>query len=182
MQYSRGIKMNLYTVRSFAKAIKLGSKYVYQAIPRLLTIWLDLGEVSATANLDDFKRLNDIVAKAIKEAPVYKASLNSLAYFIILNVFQWFTAFPQIVSRVGHANPDVYKHLAKLIVKVMEEYPKQALWLFASVIKSTKPTREQRGRALLERLQVCTSSDLGNRKAQPVFRAVPLAREMVIQV
>lgn len=83
--------MNLYTVRSFAKAIKLGSKYVYQTIPRLLTIWLDLGEVhgvhTPVPNSDnvqnaqnvqnDFKRLNDIVAKAIKEAPVYKVSIDT---------------------------------------------------------------------------------------------------------
>ncbi|KAF5387623.1 hypothetical protein D9615_000714 [Tricholomella constricta] len=136
-QANRGMKMNLYTVRSFAKAIKFGSKYVYQTVPRLLTIWLDLGEDRSTAGTDVFKKLNDNVAKAIKDSPVYK----------------WFTAFPQIVSRVGHTNPEVYRHLSKLIIKVMEEYPKQALWLFTSVVKSTKPNREQRGRQILDQLQ-----------------------------
>lgn len=39
-------------------------------------------------------------------------------------------------------------------MKVLEEYPKQALWLFTSVVKSTKPTREERGRLILEKLRV----------------------------
>ncbi|KAG6891315.1 hypothetical protein C0992_009196 [Termitomyces sp. T32_za158] len=129
--------MNLYTVRSFAKAIKLGSKYVYQTVPRLLTIWLDLGDDRAIAGTDVFKRLNENVSTAIADCPVYK----------------WYTAFPQIVSRVGHSNPEVYKHLSKLIVQVLQEYPKQALWLFTSVVKSTKPNREHRGKQILKQLQ-----------------------------
>jgi hypothetical protein len=67
--------MNLYTVRSFAKAIKFGSKYVYQTVPRLLTIWLDLGEERTAAGTDVFKKLNDVVSRAIKEAPTYKVCL-----------------------------------------------------------------------------------------------------------
>ena len=67
---------------------------------------------------------------------------------------QWYTAFPQIVSRIGHTNPDVFSHLSKLIIRVMEEYPKQALWLFTSVAKSTKSNREQRGRTILDQLRV----------------------------
>lgn len=68
--------MNLYTVRSFAKAIKFGSKYVYQTVPRLLTIWLDLGEDRGIAGGEVFKKLNELVARAITDTPVYKASVN----------------------------------------------------------------------------------------------------------
>jgi serine/threonine-protein kinase ATR len=68
---------------------------------------------------------------------------------------QWFTAFPQIVSRVGHTNDDVFANLSKLISTVIQEFPNQALWLFTSVVKSTKPNREQRGRDILGQLQVC---------------------------
>lgn len=136
-QLKRGVKMNLYTIRSFSKAIRYGSKYVYQTVPRLLTIWLDLGEDKTTAPSEHFKKLNELVATAIREAPAYK----------------WFTAFPQIVSRVGHSNPEVYKHLSRLIVTVMQEYPKQALWLFTSVVKSTKQNREQRGKLILDQLR-----------------------------
>ena len=36
----------------------------------------------------------------------------------------------------------------------MGAYPLQALWLFISVVKSTKSNRERRGRAILQQLQV----------------------------
>lgn len=64
--------MNLHTVKCFAKAIIHGSKYVYQTVPRLLTIWLDMGENAVTVNVETFKKLNGTVANAIKLAPAYK--------------------------------------------------------------------------------------------------------------
>lgn len=67
-----GLKMNLSTVRSFTKALKVGSKYVYQTVPRILTIWLDLGEDKKLATQDSFKKLNDVVARVIKECPAFK--------------------------------------------------------------------------------------------------------------
>jgi hypothetical protein len=66
--------MNLHTVRCFSKAIVFGSKYVYQTVPRLLTIWLDMGENVTPAIADVFNKLNNYVASAIKTAPVYKVS------------------------------------------------------------------------------------------------------------
>jgi serine/threonine-protein kinase ATR len=64
--------MNLYTVKFFAKAIRYGSKYVYQTIPRLLTIWLDVGEHVTLSSTETFTKLNAAVAKAITETPAYK--------------------------------------------------------------------------------------------------------------
>jgi serine/threonine-protein kinase ATR len=69
--------MNLHTVKCFAKAIVYGSKYVYQTVPRLLTIWLDMGENVTPPIADIFRKLNYSVAIAIKTAPVYKVSLPS---------------------------------------------------------------------------------------------------------
>jgi hypothetical protein len=76
--------MNSSTVKSFSRAMKHGSKYVYQTVPRLLTIWLDLGEDRRSATQETFKRLNEVVAKAIKEAPVYKVTTLSMHLFPFL--------------------------------------------------------------------------------------------------
>ncbi|CAA7258548.1 unnamed protein product [Cyclocybe aegerita] len=136
-QKTRGLKMNFWTVRSFSRAIMHGSKYVYQTVPRLLTIWLDMGENKIACQDDNFKKMTDNVSRCFQEAPVFK----------------WYTAFPQIVSRVGHENPEVYRILAKLIVLVLETYPKQALWLFTAVVKSTKSNRKNRGKTILNQLR-----------------------------
>lgn len=64
--------MNHYTVKSYGKAIKMGSKYVYQTVPRILTIWLDLAEDEEANKREQFKRLNEAASKVIKESPAYK--------------------------------------------------------------------------------------------------------------
>ena len=149
----------MYTVRAFSKAVMHGSKFVYQTVPRLLTIWLDLGESKVTAQHETFKKMTDNIAKSIRDAPVYKVfTSNTFLLSKVDRKLKWFTAFPQIVSRVSHSNPEVYKYLSQLIITVMEAYPEQALWLFMSVVKSTKENRQSRGRQILDQLGVCFTS------------------------
>jgi len=147
--------MNLNTIKYYSKAIKAGSKYVYQTVPRLLTLWLDLGEDDPELRTEFNQRINQEVAKAIETIPTYKVCFpSSRPRYTCFYTLQWFPAFPQIASRVGHKSNEVYKLLANLISRIIGEYPKQALWLFISVVKSTKTTRSARGRKLLERLKV----------------------------
>jgi serine/threonine-protein kinase ATR len=67
-----GIKMNYQTIKCFAKAIALGNKFVYQTIPRMLTLWLNLGEYKTTAEHPLFDKINNTVASSIDSVPVYK--------------------------------------------------------------------------------------------------------------
>ncbi|KAH9482313.1 Serine/threonine-protein kinase ATR [Psilocybe cubensis] len=133
----RGLKMNLQTLRAYSKAVMHGSKFVYQTVPRMLSIWMDLADDKNVVVTSDFKRMTESISIAMKEAPVYK----------------WFTAFPQIVSRVQHDHPEVYRHLRSLISVIIQEYPLQALWLFASVVKSTNQRRSTRGNEILSHLR-----------------------------
>lgn len=74
---SRGMKMNFQTVRCFTRAIRYGSKYIYQTLPRVLTIWLDLAEDSETNGTDIFKKINEEIGRAIKLTPTYKARIQN---------------------------------------------------------------------------------------------------------
>ncbi|KAI0638446.1 hypothetical protein C8Q77DRAFT_1046895 [Trametes polyzona] len=134
---SRGMKMNFQTVRCFVRAIRYGSKYIYQTVPRILTIWLDLAEDNGTNSTDIFNKINDEVSRAIKQAPVYK----------------WYTAFPQIASRIGVQNQQAYDVLSVLLYTVIQEYPKQALWLFSAVAKSDNSQRASRSKTILNKLR-----------------------------
>ncbi|KAI0053695.1 hypothetical protein FA95DRAFT_478808 [Auriscalpium vulgare] len=134
---TRGSRMHVTTVRCFMKAIKTGSKFLYQTVSRLLTIWLDMGDNDELSKTDPFTKINTEIGKNMKHVPAYK----------------WYIAFPQIVSRVIHKNPDVYPILSKLITMVIQEHPQQALWLFASVMKSNNKAREERGRTILDSLK-----------------------------
>ena len=68
--------MNLQTVKCFAKAMRFGSKYIYQTVPRLLTLWLDMADDIAKKpeELDIFRKINQEVQKAAKYLPAWKVS------------------------------------------------------------------------------------------------------------
>ncbi|TRM67831.1 hypothetical protein BD626DRAFT_449908 [Schizophyllum amplum] len=147
---SKQSRMLFHVVKAFAKAMRYGSKYIYQTVPRLLTIWLDTGEnPEVLANwstqkqkgepviVEAFRDMNTHVADAIKKVPTYK----------------WYTAFPQIVSRIGLQNDTAYEMLADLISRVISEYPNQTLWLFTSAVKSKQGQRKMRGRELMSKLR-----------------------------
>ena len=64
--------MNLATVKAYSIAIRFGSKYAYQTIPRLLTLWLDMGEDANLSTSDVYIAINSEVEVAIKLTPTYK--------------------------------------------------------------------------------------------------------------
>ena len=57
--FSRGIRMHVYTVRFFIKSLKAGSKHVFETVPRLLTIWLDVGADEKLSRSESFKKIHD---------------------------------------------------------------------------------------------------------------------------
>jgi len=72
--------MILATIRAFSRAIKQGSKYVYQTVPRLLTLWLDTGENSSLEkdHREIITKCNGLADKAIREIPAYKVCQRTL--------------------------------------------------------------------------------------------------------
>jgi len=138
--------------------MKYGNKFIYQTVPRLLTIWLDMGEDPTIRSDECFTKITAEISRAINGVPAFKVSSRTDVCHLYLNLNQWYTAFPQIASRVGHDYSPVFEVLAHLISTVIKEFPQQALWLFASVVKSRNDTRASRGRAILEKLKVRFSS------------------------
>lgn len=61
-----------------------------------------------------------------------------------LPVFAFFTAFSQLVSRICHPNDDVWKVLKTIIVKLIQSFPQQSLWMILSVHKSSYASRVRR--------------------------------------
>ena len=64
--------MRLATIRCFTKAMKYGNKFIYQTVPRLLTIWLDMGEDSAARSDECFTKITAEISRAINGVPAYK--------------------------------------------------------------------------------------------------------------
>jgi serine/threonine-protein kinase ATR len=64
--------MSVQTVKNFIKAIRFGSKFVYQTVPRLITLWLDAGEEPLVKDTEWADKINKDVSSSLKHIPVYK--------------------------------------------------------------------------------------------------------------
>ena len=72
--FARGIKMNLTTIKCYAKSIELGSKYIYETVPRLLTIWMDIGEKTFPNDYEgaNLSHISGIILRSFESSAKYK--------------------------------------------------------------------------------------------------------------
>ncbi|OCF42201.1 serine/threonine-protein kinase ATR [Kwoniella heveanensis CBS 569] len=116
-----------HTCHYYCLALRHGVKYIYQTMPRMLTLWLDLGEVKDEAGNARLNRITQVLNKARRDLPAY----------------QFLTAFPQIVSRIVHPNEAVASVLKKIMATVISRYPQQALWPAVGAMQSKRPERRK---------------------------------------
>jgi len=137
-------------IESYLRSLNFGTKYLYQTLPRILTLWLELGaqvaekpvEGKITPSRELYQRRKNILEE-----------LHSffLRYLTRMPAFIFYTALAQIVARIAHPNPDVFKILLRMIVKVVEAHPRQALWsLFSFMTTKTNTDRGKRGHQVLQ--------------------------------
>ncbi|XP_047662216.1 serine/threonine-protein kinase ATR isoform X3 [Tachysurus fulvidraco] len=134
-----------YIVTYFGKALQFGNQYIYQAMPRMLTLWLDFGakvyEVEKVGRPDraqmkaDLSKINSVISE----------------HTLHLSPYQFLTAFSQLISRICHSNDEVFAVLMDIIAKVFLAYPQQAMWMMTAVSKSSYPTRMNRCKEILKK-------------------------------
>ena len=143
-------------IENYLRSLAYGSRYIYQTLPRVLTLWLELG-TDAEQPLDP-KYGNDENFQS--HTSQQRRRLLNLAnnqmkkYIDRLPGFVFYTAFSQIVARIVHPNLMVYSILKDIVAKVVGSHPQQALWILLAVVKSSSresKERVQKGRECLEK-------------------------------
>ncbi|KAF9908954.1 serine/threonine-protein kinase M1 [Linnemannia zychae] len=133
--------------RLYCKALTLGPKYLYQILPRLLTYWLDLGRRvhvsqsnpnASQLEYNEFKKINELMYDLADNLPEY----------------MFLSAFPQIISRICHKNPDAFFALQRIIANVVIAYPDQAIWQMVSVSRSVVQERKRVCNKILHTIQL----------------------------
>ncbi|MBE3050252.1 hypothetical protein IMZ48_48700 [Candidatus Bathyarchaeota archaeon] len=142
-------------IENYFRTLKFGTKYLYQTLPRILTLWLEMaadidkapeGKQSITRDLfrqrnQELNRLHDALDKWVSRLPAY----------------MFYPSLPQIVARVTHPNPTAVEKLSNIIIKVVEAHPRQALWsLFGLMTTKQQGERRSRGQQILNRLRANT--------------------------
>ena len=141
-------------IENYLRALCFGAKYMHQTLPRILTLWLQLGtDVEQPLNLkygNDEKFLNHVANQRRRLLTAVHAQLKK--YVDRLPAFVFYTALSQVMARICHSNQAVYSHLVDIIVKVVSQHPQQALWMLLATVKSSVKERASRGHACILRV------------------------------
>ncbi|KAI5956361.1 MEC1 [Candida jiufengensis] len=123
------------TVRNFICAVSIGSSFIFEALPKLITIWLDFAKLSKHKKIGE-KKLKQIIqdlTDGLKTIPTYA----------------WYTAITQILSRIVHEHEPSYKLLSTIVATIISEYPRHSLWYVLSHTYSGDQKRKDRVNKIL---------------------------------
>lgn len=124
-----------------------GSKHVHLALPRLLTLWFDLG--TRLHNLEKEKNPSSqtliLLRKQFSKATDFVRNWSQKVpkYFLFVN-------FPTMTSRLCHAHPEVWGVLKDILVRTFMEYPDQVFWHMVALCNSSFPARRERCKQIFE--------------------------------
>ncbi|XP_030832739.1 serine/threonine-protein kinase ATR-like [Strongylocentrotus purpuratus] len=126
----------VHVVKNFGQSLMYGNQYIYQSMPRLLTLWLDYG-----AHVSDLEKGNKVNKAAQVMAKLHKI----IAEFTDkLAPYQFLTSFSQLISRICHSHKEVSLQLQEIIARVLVAFPQQAVWMSMAVSKSSYQMRQRR--------------------------------------
>ncbi|KAM0929216.1 hypothetical protein ACQ4PT_001782 [Festuca glaucescens] len=153
----------------YAKGLHKGHKNLFQALPRLLTLYFEFGNIYIR---DDNSSNGGMVTVHNRMLSIIRGSSRDLP------TYQWLTVLSQLISRICHQNGDVVKTVRYIITCVLQAYPQQALWMMAAVSKSTVSARREAATHILN------SAKKGCRKGGSValFNQFPSLIEHLIKL
>ncbi|GEQ68928.1 hypothetical protein JCM33374_g2598 [Metschnikowia sp. JCM 33374] len=154
-QNDRSGNYERHIIRFYLHALKLGTTYIFEALPKLITVWLDFAQ-RPPKNKDASKRLNTIVQDITEQK-------NEIPVYV------WFTSITQILSRLTHSHEPSVNVLTQIISLLIFTYPKHSLWYTLSHVKSKDAVRRKRVRDLLNDLQKNRGLSENIRDAQVLF-------------
>ncbi|XP_060578307.1 serine/threonine-protein kinase ATR-like [Ruditapes philippinarum] len=138
----------VHVVKNLATSLRYGNQFIYQSLPRLLSLWLDFG----TSVVDQEKRERSKGSSSSSSSQSLQKNKNNLSklnnmigtFGKTLAPYQLFFAFSQLTSRICHAHPEVFLQLKMIIARLVVSYPQQALWFLMAVSKSSYQMRAKR--------------------------------------
>ncbi|WEW59433.1 serine/threonine-protein kinase M1 [Emydomyces testavorans] len=143
-------------IDNYLRSLAHGNKYVFQTLPKVLTLWLEHASVvdqpfdPKTGDNAEFQKHNMMQRK--KSLDDMNAQLRK--YINRIPPALLFTILPQVVTRICHLNSTVYNILTQIVLKTVQAFPQQGLWTLLAVLKSSTKDRASRGLACIHKITV----------------------------
>lgn len=173
--------LTFHAVINYGKSLEYGSKYIFQALPRMLSIWLEHGaKVSQLGGSRSSLNIDETIKRRMTKGTVTLRKLNAeMAKFIkVLPAFQFLTALPQLMSRICHPNGEVIQMVEQIIIKLLRSHHQQTLWMMMAGVKSTDRDRAKRCAAVLKRAETELKRELDLRRIKDTF--LQLAEQLLV--
>jgi tetratricopeptide (TPR) repeat protein len=150
-------------MKNYVQALTHGTKFLFQSLPRLLTLWFEYGEVLYAITVGG--RTSNKTNKAMRQIEIDLSQttleqqiLNDITQVVneaanSLPAYEWLVCFPQVTSRICHPNPVVVDGVKKIMIRVLTEYPTQAMWPLLGLSRSLNPQRRNRAREIISSTQ-----------------------------
>ncbi|MCJ1394432.1 serine/threonine-protein kinase M1 [Xylographa bjoerkii] len=134
-------------IENYLRSLAFGAKYIYQTLPRVLTLWLDLGNDVDKPLDPKYGNDENFRAHTLAQRRKLFGAVNAQVkkYIDRLPPFVFYTAFAQIVARICHSNQSIQAMLIEIVAKVVTTHPQQALWTLLAMLKSSSKERSHRG-------------------------------------
>lgn len=123
----------------YCKSMLYGTNFIYQAMPRVLSIWLDFTAINIEEQAGNDRRRKEHFRTVSTKMCNYVNTFSER-----LPTFTFFTAFSQLISRICHPSSEVLGTLKTIIIKLILAFPQQSLWMILSVFKSSYTSRVRR--------------------------------------
>ncbi|KAL3310857.1 hypothetical protein Ciccas_010572, partial [Cichlidogyrus casuarinus] len=153
-------------LKEYAQALSCGSQFIYQSMPRFLSMWLDHGSevvrrdytYSSQAKKDARKSTkdadNELEAQVSTDQETFKQVQQLMKSSIErIPVYQFYSALGQMLSRVCHEHKQIVSAMINLIVRLCEHCPQQTLWFLISQHYSSVPSRSEKCSKIFEQVR-----------------------------
>ena len=173
-------------LKQYGDSLKWTSyNHIYESLPRLLTLWFSYGEKlhsqqpakpkpkgsSRTSRKKQGKCLRIVYFawKGSSNGSIGQSAANPLLEKINKVMAElvrelaphiWYTALPQLVSRLMHPTPEIWALTRQILVQIITAFPSQALWNIMGVALSKLAFRKERAEEVLKET-VRQTSQLG---------------------
>lgn len=142
-------------VENLLRSLAHGNKYVFQSLPKILTLWFEsaaaLDEIyddRSGLSRDFFKH---IMAQRLKTLHFINEQVKKYTDRIPTVLF--LTILPQLVARICHPNKELNIVLRRIIMKTTFAYIQQALWTVLPLLKSQAIDRRKKGKLIFSEIQ-----------------------------
>ena len=116
-------------VSHFSKALLLKTEGATEALPKMITTWLDLGVHPPGISKTDY---------VARRSQLKKANLEIIEWGAAIDKKLLYTAIPQLLSRFSHENHTIKSLITQLVSMVVVKFPYHTLW---SVFEKTNATK-----------------------------------------